>query len=352
MALTDENGGLGATMLVSPTGGNFNGGWGGYGVPYAIPVMGGFGGYGGYGGYGNGFGGDWGSLIILFLFAAMFGGFGGGFGGWGGFGDGAFPWLLASNANNQNATNAGFDNLGVNNALGNLSNAVTSGFGDVQLGIAGVNQNICQSTGQIQNSLCQGFAGTTAAVTAAQNDITQQLFNNEINSLNRSFAEQTANTQAINGVSSQLAKCCCDQELATANLSALVQRENCQDREALSNGIRDIITNQTANTQRILDTLCQDKIDAKNERIASLENQVNMQNLAASQAAQTAALVADNTAQTQYIVNRVAPYPIPAYPVGNPYGYNNCGFNNGWGWGNFGGFNNPFGNVGFGNGSF
>ena len=43
-----------------------------------------------------------------------------------------------------------------------------------------------------------------------------------------------------------------------------------------------------------------------------------MQALAASQTAQTAALVADNTAQTQYIVNRVAPYPVPAYTVANP----------------------------------
>ena len=32
----------------------------------------------------------------------------------------------------------------------------------------------------------------------------------------------------------------------------------------------------------------------------------------------TAQLIADNTAQTQYIVNRVAPYPIPAYTVANP----------------------------------
>ena len=37
-----------------------------------------------------------------------------------------------------------------------------------------------------------------------------------------------------------------------------------------------------------------------------------------SQTAQTSALIADNTAQTQYIVNRVAPYPVPAYVVANP----------------------------------
>lgn len=81
--------------------------------------------------------------------------------------------------------------------------------------------------------------------------------------------------------------------------------------------------------------MCQDKIDAKNERIASLENQVNMQNLAASQAAQTAALVADNTAQTAQLIQRIAPYPIPAYQVGNPYGF----YGNGYGWGNWGGWN-------------
>lgn len=333
MALTDENNGTGMIMPVQPMGyGGGCGYGGGYPVAYPVPTYGSFG-----GGFGGGFGFDE-SWIVLFIFAMMFGGGWGGFGGFGGgmWGmEGMFPWLLASNANNQNATNAGFDNLGVNNALNNLSTAVTSGFSDVQLGIAGVNQNICQSTGQIQNALCQGFAGTTAAVTGAQNAITQQLYNNEINSLNRSFAEQVANTQAINGVSSQLAKCCCDQELATANLSALVQRENCQDREALSNGIRDIITNQTANTQRILDVMCQDKIDAKNERIAALENQVNMQNLAASQAAQTAALVQDNNAQTAALIQRIAPYPTPPFLVGNPYGYGNY-YGNGYGWNNCG----------------
>lgn len=99
-----------------------------------------------------------------------------------------------------------------------------------------------------------------------------------------------------------------------------------------------------SDTQAILDKLCQQELDAKNETIANLRAQVNMQNLAASQAAQTAALIADNTSQTQYIVNRVAPYPIPAYAVSAPYGY-------GYGFGGYG-FNNGFGSVGFGNGSF
>ena len=64
--------------------------------------------------------------------------------------------------------------------------------------------------------------------------------------------------------------------------------------------------------------MCQQEIDALKAQNIALQNQVNMQNLAASQSMQTAQLIADNTAQTQYIVNRVAPYPIPAYTVANP----------------------------------
>lgn len=321
---------------------------------------------GGYGNGGFGFGGDgiWGGLLLGLLF--------GGLGGWGGFGGFGGGWgnmmgmdaaLLApyftsvqtqgeigrgfdtQNLGNQiNAVQSSIDSLRTENQLTGIQSAVTNGFSDTALGIAGVNQNICQTGAGITAAVTNGFAQAEIADNARQIANMQQAFNT-----------QTAVTGAINGVSSQLADCCCENRLATANLSALVQSENCADREALSNGIRDIIASQTAGTQRIIDQLyqdkIQDKIDAKNEKIVELQNQVNMQNLAASQAAQTAALVADNTAQTQYIVNRVAPYPIPAYPVPNPYGCNgygfgfNNGFNNGFGF-------NPFGNVGFGNGSF
>lgn len=324
MALTDENGGNGLVMPVQPMGygGGYGGNWGNVG--YTMPVMP-MGGYG-YGGGFGGFGGDWGSLIVLFLFAAMFGGFGGGWnGGFGGFGDGAFPWLLAGQAGiNQNVNN-GFDNAAVGSQLNAIQNSITTGFSNAE--VASCNRAI---------------------------DNLQTSYNNQIASLNRSFDAQTALDSRLDGISGDLQKCCCDNELRTEQLRFTVATENAADREALSNGIRDILTAQTAGTQRILDQLCNDKIDAKNERIAELQTQVNMQNLAASQAAQTAALIADNTAQTSTLINRIAPYPQPSFIVGNPY-YSNygygCGNGNGWAWGNFGGFN-PFGNVGFGNGSF
>lgn len=66
--------------------------------------------------------------------------------------------------------------------------------------------------------------------------------------------------------------------------------------------------------------MCQQEIDAYKRENDNFRQQINMQNLAASLTAQTAQLVADNTAQTQYIVNRVAPYPVPSYTVPNPFG--------------------------------
>lgn len=335
MAIENENG-SGMVMPVQPMGygGNYGGG---YGYPMAYPVMPM---YGGYGGGMGGFGGDWSALIVLFLFAAMFGGFGGGWGmgGFGGFDGGAFPWLLASNANNQNATSAGFDNAALSAQISGLRSDVTGGFGDTALGIAGLSRQICETGGNV-----------TAAITGAQNAVSQQLYNNEIASLNRSFAEQTANTAAINGVQSKLADCCCENRLATQGVQNAILTDGSATRQAIAQGI-----------QSISDKLCQLELDgvksdlaAERRENASLQNRLNMAAFRADNVAQTAQLVADNNAQTQYIVNRVAPYPIPAYLTGNPYGYNGYGYGNGWGngWGNFGVFN-PFGNVGFGNGSF
>ena len=227
-------------------------------------------------GNGAGFGGDFGAWIILFL---IFGMFGGGFGG-GGFGGGYdFPWLLnGQNAINAN-TNAGFQNAALQGAIG-----------DLNVGVVG------------------GFAGVNASVNNAQNAITQQLYTNQISDLERSYAAQTANTAGLTNVSNQLANCCCENRLATAQTQALVQAENCADRAALADGIRDIIASQTAGTQRILDTLCQDKIDAKNEKIVELQNKLNIAEFNSSQAEQNNYLQNALTAQTQYFLSL---YPRP-----------------------------------------
>lgn len=265
MALTDENGGgIPATMLVGPTG------YGG-GMPY--PVYQGGGNSGGWD-QGNGW---W--IILLFILLAS-GNWGNQQnGGFGGFGVGQ-PIVL--NDGNGGNVQRGFDQAAV---MGGL-NGIQSGLNDIQM------------------SLCNGFAGVE------QGANTRQIAN-----MQQAFAAQTAQAQGFNALQAQLAQCCCDNRLATTQLQAVVQQENCADRAAVSDGIRDIIVNNTANTQRILDQLCSDKIDAKNERIADLERQLTMANLAASQAAQTAQIRAGQVAEIDAMYNRLRDCPVPTMPV-------------------------------------
>ena len=238
-----------------------------------------------YGGGGNGagfgFGGDWAWILLLLV---LFGGWGNGNGYGNGGGAGLYPWM-----NQSNQINDGFRDQMLGTQIGGIQNSMTAGFGDVQ------------------NSLCAGFAGVNASINGAQNAIAAQMYSNQIADLERSFAAQTANTQGLSALQSQMAQCCCDNRLATCQTQNLIQSDGAATRIAIQE-----------QTQAILDKMCQQEIDALKAQNLALQNQVNMQNLAASQAAQTAALVADNTAQTQYIVNRIAPYPIPAYTVANP----------------------------------
>ena len=259
---------------------------------------------------GCGFGNDWGSLIVLFLIAAMFGGFGNGFGGFGGnnVANTDFPWLLnGQNAINTNTDN-GFNNLATQNAI----SAVNSG-------VQGLSNQICNSTASVTQSINSGFANAETAENARQMANMQQAFSN-----------QTAMNQGFNNMQSQLANCCCENRLATANLNSTILAENCADRAALSDGIRDLLTNQTNNTQRILDQMCQDKIDAKNDTIAQLRSELMYARGQASQDVQTAMIQAGQRQLANEVEQYVAPKAIPAYVVQNP----NC-CNNNCGCGNF-----------------
>lgn len=302
MALTEENG---MVMPVGPIYGTGNGG-----------------------GNNGGLGGDWGSWIILFLLFGMFGGWGNGGGGFmgGGFG-GDFPWLFngqsAINAN----TNAGFQNAALQSAIGDLHNSVTSGFGDVQ------------------NALCCGFAGVNATVNGAQNAIAQQLYTGQISDLERSFAAQTANTQAISGLSSQLAQCCCDNRLATCQTQNIVQNEGSATRFADANNTRDIIQSQTQGTQAILDKLCQleldnvkNQVEAKNDRIAELQNQLNIAAMRESQTAQNAFIAQGLNNEVDALYNRLSNCPVPTTPVYGRTPIFTCNNNNGCGCGCNGSF--------------
>lgn len=281
MALTDES--MGFNMPVVPA----------YGMPY-----------------GNGFGGglfgggdSW--LGILFLIAMCNGGFGfGGLGGWGGMMgmgmmgmDFLYPWL-----NNSEHISDGFRDQQLSNQVGNIQNAVTSGFGDVQ------------------TALCGGFAGVNASINGAQNALAQQMYTNQISDLERSYAAQTATAQGMNAIQGQLAQCCCDNRLATCQTQNIVQNEGNATRFADANNTRDIIESQTRGTQAILDKLCALELDNVKAQLAQaqrenvgLQNAVNMASFRESQANQNALFAQGLTNEVDQLYNRLKNCPVGTY---------------------------------------
>ena len=264
MALTDENG-TGMVMPVSPMYGSGNGGFMD----------------------GNGW---WILILFLLLGGGWNNGFGGGFGG----GD-LYPWM-----NNSQNINSGFRDQMINDNITSIRDGV---YG-------------------ISNQLCNGFAGTTAAITGAQNAISQQLYTNQIADMERSYAAQTASTQGMTALQAQLAQCCCDNRAATADLKYTVATENCADRTAAAQNTRDIIDAQTRGTQAILDKLCALELDGVKGQLAAaqrenvgLQNQLNMAALRESQTAQNAFIQQGFSNEVDALYNRLNSCPVPTTPV-------------------------------------
>ena len=233
---------------------------------------------------GFGFGTDGGWWIIL-LFLVLFGngGWGNGFGGNGGT-NGLYPWM-----NQAEITNNGFRDQMLNDNITSIQNGITG----------------------ISTQLCNGF-----------NEV-------QVSNLNAAFGLQNAINAGFNGTQAQLAQCCCDNRLASADLKYTIATENCADRAALSDGVRDIIASNTANTQAILDKLCQQEIDAKNDTIAQLRQQLNMATLRESQVAQTAEIRSAQATTANQLVTELRSCPIPSQPVYGNQPIFTCGGNNG-----------------------
>lgn len=268
MALTDENGSTGMVMPVAPMYGNGNGG------------------------FGDGFGSGW-WIILLFILLGNngWGGFGGGFGGAGEL----YPWMN----NSQNINNGFRDQM--------LNDNITS----IRDGVYGIN-----------TQLCNGFAGTTAAITGAQNALAQQMYTNQIADLERSYAAQTASTAGMNNIAMNLQNCCCENRAAVADLKYSVATENCADRTQAMQNTRDIIDAQTRNTQAILDKLCALELDGVKGQLAAaqrenvgLQNQLNMAALRESQTAQNAFIQQGFSNEVDALYNRLNSCPVPTTPV-------------------------------------
>lgn len=220
-------------------------------------------------GFGGGFGGDWAWIILLLLLGWGNNGFGGGYGGNQLGYD--FPWLL----NGQNNINANTNN-GFRDAM------INDGITSIRDGING-----------ISTQLCNGFASIEQGASA----------------------RQMANMQSIFGVQTALQNCCCENRANIADLKYTVATENCADRAAVADGIRDVIESNTRNTQLILDKLCQQEIDALKTQNVSLQNQLNMATLRESQTAQNALITQGFSNEVDALYNRLSNCPVPSTPV-------------------------------------
>ena len=286
------NGSIQPTVELATTNGN-----NGFAYPYPVyPMNSGFGGNGGF------FGGD-GAWIIILLLLAFGGNWGNGGFGFGGNGfDNGYAWLSNGQKEIMQNTNNGFDTLHLSNQLDTVNSGIYS----------------------LSNQLCN--TGNTIT-----NAINSTAYNAEIAANNRAV-NQMQDTFAL---SRQFADCCCENRLGIANLNSTILSENCADRAALADGLKDVLINQTANTQKILDTLCQDKIDAKNEKILDLQRQLDMADLRASQVAQNAFISQGFANEVDQLYNRLSNCPVPTTPVYGRTPIFTCPANNGCGCGNW-----------------
>lgn len=239
------------------------------------------------GGFGFGDGNGWWIILLLLVFGGGWGmgGFGGGM--WpmmmGGIGGGfeLYPWL-----NNSQHLSDGFRDQQIQSTLAGIQSGITSGFGDVQ------------------NSLCAGFAGVNANVANgfAQAEIGANA--RQIANMQQAFAAQTATQQGFNGVGTGI-----------ADLKYTVAAEECATRTNSTQNTQGILNAINGGIQSIKDQLCQDKIDAKNDEIATLRQQIAMKDLAASQVAQNAFIQQGFSNEVDQLYNRLNNCPVPSTPV-------------------------------------
>ena len=244
----------------------------------------------------NGWGNDYAWMIILFLI------FGWGRNGFGGYGGGS--------------SSGAADNY-----------VLASDFAQIDRKLDTISNGICDSTFALNNTMTNGFA-------AAQQTLCQGF-----SGINQAINTNGYETRlGINGLTAELANCCCDlkqqisdcccqtqRSLDGINYNMAMNASNIQ--QTLCNNTRDIIDNQNANYRALHDELVANRIEDKNAQIAAQQNEINALRLKASQ-----------EAQNTYLINQLKPCPVPAFLTCNPYTgqvYNGCGYSNNCCCGNF-----------------
>ena len=228
----------------------------------------------------NGNNGGWGNgsdFLWVIVLLALFGR--GGFGGFGGNGGGN---CCCNPCATQADLAAGFNNSAVLSNLNDLKLTQASNLNFINQGFAGLNTVINQGFNGVDNAIC-------------------------------TLGYQTQG--AINGISREIADCCCKTQRSIDSVNYNMATNTCAITNAINSNTRDIIEAQNANYRALHEEIVANKIEAKNERIAEQQAQITALQLKASQEAQNA-----------YLLSQLKPCPSPAYVVPNPNCcYNTCG---------------------------
>lgn len=208
-------------------------------------------------------------------------------------------------------TNDGFNTL-------QLANQLTS----VNSGVQNLSTQLCNCCADVNSNLCNGFSGVNATINSGFANAETSANARQMANMQQAFNNQTSMLQGFNSLGSQFADCCCENRLANCQTQNIIQNEGNATRFADANNTRDIITNATSNTQAILDKLCQLELDgvkaqveAKNDRIAELQGQLQMADLRASQTAQNAFISQGFANEVDALYNRLNSCPVPSTPV-------------------------------------
>ena len=255
--------------------------------------------------------------------------------------------LAQSNATNQQIARTGFDVqtaiLTGNNLLqgaimgGNniLNSAIRETAGDTKLTICQGNsalQGIIQGTGNnLQNAIYQtsndtqrqiqgtGY-GITSAIYQTANETQKELltFNgdNKLAICQATNAVQNSINNNGNAIVGTVRDTSNNILQGITGLGFLTQQKGDELKFELAKSTCAITTNETANTQKVLDKLCQMEAGMQAAKIQELQTA----NQALMLANQVKDLQAGQIANTGFIINALRPYPVPAYTVSSPYG--------------------------------
>lgn len=197
----------------------------------------------------------------------------------------------------------GRNGFGNNGSGASDSYVLASDFATIQRQLSDGFSNLTAQSRYIQNGICDGFYAMNTS-----------LLNGFAGTNNAIMTNGYETRNAIQGVSSQLADCCCKTQNAIQSVNYNLSQSTCALQNTMNMNTRDIVDAVNCNYRALHDEIVANRIEDKNAQITAQQNEINALRLAASQ-----------SAQNTYLIDQLKPCPSPSYIVPNPY----CGCNNG-----------------------